>query len=303
MHWTAIALLNPHWHAVAVDGRPRAVTSNVHYEPVPAWLESVASDDLARDELGEHAKSIGDYCLSTQYTVDAMAPHQPGSSPSNEVSPHDEARRKLQTASLVLWISRRTSFGFDKIVIAHEAEDGWKWRELTSHDVRIALPSYESVDVLPEDFAVAHRYSQIFENAKDRGTVRTASHALGMALSQSDWALRYLSLWLTLECLFGPEDARETTFRLCQRISLFLEPRGPGAVDLFKKVNESYRWRSKIVHGMRLKKLEPDESLELLERLETLVHRALQRVLSEQSILDTFDSAKREPYLDHLALT
>ena len=301
MQSSAIALLNPHWHAVPMDGLSRTVTPEVTYEPVPAWFQTLADDDFAKDELGEHARMDGAYCLCTRYEADAprnpQVPTPAGAAPT----PHDEARRSLQTASLMLWLSKRTSFGYDRIAIAQQEHEGWVWRELTSHDLWVALPSYQGADIEPSDFAAAYQFATVFAKAKPQGTVRTACHALSMSLSQSDWPLRYLSLWLVLESLFGPEDARETTFRLCQRIALFLLPRGQEAVALFRKLNESYRWRSKIVHGMRLQKLEADKSLELLESLESWVHASLRTILRNETALANFDSGSREEYLDQLA--
>lgn len=301
MRWVAIALLNPHWHGVPLDGLSRQVTPDVTYEPRPAWLKNLASDDFARDQLGEHAQSESAHCLCVRYEADACAP--PDSPAQAKLSPHDEARRALNTAALMVWLSRRTSFGYDTIILASEGPDGWTWREITTHDVRLALPSYQSADVEPEDFEIARRFAAAYENAKSQGTVRMATHAVGMALTQSEWPLRYLSLWLALESLFGPEDPRETTFRLCQRIALVNAPKGEEAVRLFKQVNESYRWRSKVAHGLRLKKLEADRSVVLLEELEELVHRSLRKLLENEELLRRFDSGTREEYLDHLALT
>jgi hypothetical protein len=197
---------------------------------------------------------------------------------------------------------RRTSFGFDKIVLAEEAASTWTWREITSHDERVPLPSYASIDLESSDFLEVFTLAKAFQGARDEGTVRTATNALGLALSQRSWPLRFLALWLALEGLFGPTDARETTFRLCQRIALFLAGRGEGAVELFAKVNESYRWRSKTVHGLRLQKLEPNASALLMEEVELLVQRALFKLLASQQLVEVFDSKAREPYLDNLAL-
>jgi hypothetical protein len=287
MRCIAIGLIKPHWHSIPLDGQSRAITAQVTYEPVPDWFSSIIEDELGREELGEHARATGAYCMATRYEI-------PDSSPAftdlNKPSPHDLARRSLETAAMMLWLSRRSSFGFNKIAIAREEEGQWSWLEVTSHDEKLSLPSYQSVDVLPQDFDAAARYASAFERAKADGTIRMASHSIGMALRQSDWPLRYLALWLALEGLFGPSDARETTFRLGQRIALFLEPRGPNAIALFRTITESYKWRSKVVHGMHLQKLEPQKSLELIEELESIVHRSLQKIFGDEAVLGVFDS-------------
>lgn len=296
MRCIALGLIKPHWHSIPVDRQPRNITAQVTHEPVPDWFSSIASDTFGKEELGEHADAEGAFCLVTRYEAD-QTPSDP-----EKPSAHDVARRHLETATLMLWLSRRTSFGFDKVVLAEEEPEGWNWREVSSHDELLSLPSYQSTDVEPDDYSASAKYADVFERAKLDGPVRMALHSLGMALRQSDWPLRYLALWLVLEGLFGPSDARETTFRLCQRIALFLEARGPNAVALFKSVNESYKWRSKVVHGMRLQKLEPEKSLELIEELESIVHRSLRKVLESEGSLATFDSPKKDEHLDNLAL-
>jgi Apea-like HEPN len=300
MKFTAIALLNPHWHSVAVDGQVRNVTPNVTYEQVPTWFRKLAEDNFARQDLGEHADDEHAYCLCTRYDSTGGAE---AVTAVTDIPPNDRARKALQTASLMLWLSRRTSFAFDRVVIAEEEDHAaWVWKELTSHDVWVALPSYASLDIEAQDFTTSYDLAGKYTQSRAGQTVQTACHALGMSLTQSDWPLRYLTLWLVLESLFGPEDARETTFRLCQRMALFLAPRGEAARSLFKQLNESYRWRSKIVHGMRLQKLEAVKSLALLEALEGWVHSALRKVISSPELLQIFDTSKREEYLDELAL-
>jgi hypothetical protein len=45
MRWTAIALINPHCHAIAIDGQSRAVTPDVNYEPTPEDTVGIRDKD------------------------------------------------------------------------------------------------------------------------------------------------------------------------------------------------------------------------------------------------------------------
>ena len=45
----------------------------------------------------------------------------------------------------------------------------------------------------------------------------------------------FLILWLVIESLFGPEDAREITFRLSQRLALFMGTDSEETRALFRK--------------------------------------------------------------------
>lgn len=99
---------------------------------------------------------------------------------------------------------------------------------------------------------------------------------------------------------FGPVDPREITYRLSQRIALFLNSDRTQAGELFKKVKDGYHWRSKIVRGLHLGKLKEDKSKELMCEIESVARNSLIRILSERSLTQEFNSKKRENYLDGL---
>lgn len=303
MRWTAIALVTPDWHARPVDSQPHQVTPSVRFSPLPDWFFGSLENQTTREELGEHVHNTNAFCLQTDYEAPPSAPSVAGISNDDSLISHDQARSDIQLAVTMLWLTKRSSFGFDKTILAEELQDGWTWREIASHDERIALTSYSNTDLDPIDFRKTLCLSEGLKNSKDSGTVRTALNALSLALSQRSWPLRYLAIWLALEGLFGPTDASETTFRLCQRISLFVAGRGRPAVDMFAKVKEAYRWRSKTVHGMRLQKLGTATSEVLLEEAESLLQVALVKILSTQDLVATFDNVGRDKYLDNLALT
>jgi len=69
---------------------------------------------------------------------------------------------------------------------------------------------------------------------------------------------------------------------------------------LFRKAKASYDWRSKIVHGLRLAKLNPAKSRELLLDLESLVRQSLRKILGDQVLTEQFDGKDREEFLDDL---
>ena len=303
MRWIAVALLSPSWHASPIGGAEHAITPVVRFAARPPWFSAAVQGDIVREDLGEHADDEHAFCMVTEYETSSGSTASRALEDSESLNGHDQARSEIQSAVTTLWLVRRTSFGFDKIVLSEESIDGWVWREMTSHDERAPLASYASADLEPEDFPQAMQFASVLSTARPGGAIKTALDTLGLALTQRSWPLRFLALWLALEGLFGPTDARETTFRLCQRISLFLESRGPSAIELFGRVNKLYGWRSKTVHGMRLQNLKADDSEEIIEQTELLVFRALRKLLAEESLVRLFDSKNRETYLDQLALT
>jgi hypothetical protein len=110
--------------------------------------------------------------------------------------------------------------------------------------------------------------------------------------------VRYALFWIALEALFGPEDAREMTFRLSQRIALFLAPDRAAARELFNDVKEAYGYRSKIVHGRWRR--DPD-GLARMAEVEAWARQCLIRVLRNAPARASFsDRKQREAYLDGL---
>jgi Apea-like HEPN len=118
------------------------------------------------------------------------------------------------------------------------------------------------------------------------------------ALAESMWETRFLLQWVALESLFGSTNPQETTYRLAQRLSLFLGQLPTDCKDLFEKAKSGYAWRSKIVHGMRLSKLTPKQSADLLRTSELLLRLAFSRVLERSAVIATFDGQGRDEYLD-----
>jgi hypothetical protein len=173
-------------------------------------------------------------------------------------------------------------------------------RQIAKYDPLCPLPDYVDNAYDVDEFERARLLFKALTSLPQNGTLRTAVQATMRALAEQGWALRFLVLWLALESLFGPEDARETTFRLSQRIALFLSADRGTARDLFTEVKASYSWRSKVVHGLRLAKLTSDESHRLLVSLESIVRRSIVRILSNVSLTAIFDGKKREEYLDGL---
>jgi hypothetical protein len=125
-----------------------------------------------------------------------------------------------------------------------------------------------------------------------------AFRATWAALQMAIQPVRYALLWIALESLFGPEDGREMTFRLSQRIAMFLAPDRGAARALFGAVKDAYGFRSKIVHG---KWQRDSDAMERLADIERWTRTALLRLLQQAELRAIFSGRKtRETYLDAL---
>ena len=114
-----------------------------------------------------------------------------------------------------------------------------------------------------------------------------------------------LLLWVALEALFASANSTtETTYRLSQRLAFFVGADRAVARDLTAKVRSGYAWRSRIAHGMRLKKLEKQQSATLMHETEGLIRAGLTKVLGSGEYVSTFSNeAKRDSFLDDLVFS
>ncbi len=97
------------------------------------------------------------------------------------------------------------------------------------------LPEYESAELKIEDFVAAGDLARALRTLGVQGTLRAATQAATRAITETGWTLRFLILWLVIESLFGPEDAREITFRLSQRLALFMGTDSEETRALFRR--------------------------------------------------------------------
>jgi hypothetical protein len=154
--------------------------------------------------------------------------------------------------------------------------------------------------LVDDDFVRARTLHKQLLSLDEAGTIWRAVYSVSLGLRETDWASRFMQMWIAMEALFGPEDAREITYRISQRIALFLIAEKRNAFDLFQEVKSSYSWRSKVAHGLRLNKLETDESEVLSYSIEQLVATSLKKILLDPNLVKTFDGAQREEFLDSL---
>ena len=124
-----------------------------------------------------------------------------------------------------------------------------------------------------------------------------AVRATWAGLQMNIEAIRFALFWIAVEALFGPEDGREITFRLSQRLAFFLSNERSEARSLFALAKKGYAFRSKIVHGRW--KEDPDSETRMAEA-EDLVCSSLVRILQDQTLTERFAGRTRESFLDDL---
>ncbi len=147
------------------------------------------------------------------------------------------------------------------------------------------------------DFELAQRLHSALTNLPRDHSAWTGVRVSWAALEMPAAEIRYLLFWIAREAPFGPDDARETTFRLSQRIAMFLAEDSHGARQPFQTAKKCYGFRSKVAHGRW--KHDPNADSVMAET-ETLIRRSMLRLLADQELVSKFHGKGREVYLDEL---
>lgn len=298
--WLTFAPLQPHWVLPKNLNLPFYFCEGISLRAIPEWVIDNTFVDKLRPALQDKLADGTRHCLAIEYEAAALGSPDTSSTRDPKLAIQETATIKIQFVNLALWLARPTSLSF-KIVV-HAVNHGTEWvtRQIQDFDIMCPLENCVPEALTESDLASAQNIFRNLSSTIDRSTIRTAAGATFRALLEQAWPLRFLLHWLAMESLFGPEDGREITFRLSQRVALFLESDKEKAQKLFSEVKNSYSWRSKVVHGLRLSKLKEDESYQLLVGLEQLVRRSFLEVLRDDATARIFDGESREKYLDSM---
>jgi len=297
--WRAVAPLLKYQDRTGAVGDGVELAEGVVLKRTPAWVRNAKVDKVVNHSIHEHIQTKCPFALQVDYeALHAFDPYEPGSA----YTKRDRANFLLSEASRALWLAKPAQVGFEVVMHTSNPDDPTT-SDRASEDRRRLLAHVEDAESAldQEDFERARQLHEALLRLDKDGTVWTATRTLFSALA-NDWGnVRFLFSWVALEALFGPDDAREMTYRLAQRIAFFLEPAGGhGTLELRDKVTKSYRWRSKLVHGARLQGLKVEEGSRQIAEAQQLARGALVKILLDPALLSTFDSKGREKYLDAL---
>lgn len=290
---TTYEIVRPIWGVEPPrDGFPFA--GGVHLSRVPEWLSNIAGLGPADERDLQECRAA----LIVSYE------HPPTGLTVEELLKCDRAKARsrpledVTQAHLALWISwpraYRSPFTAEGHVVGSGViPDTTTWGiPFWGHPSDPASPP--SLDRL-ELAASLHKSMHTLPIGH---TVLTALASLWSALHEGALPVRLLLMWIALESLFGPDDAREMSFRLAQRISFFHAPDGgEGARRIFAIAKAGYGFRSKVAHG----RLTSDDALlDQARQAEGLVSQSFQRVLKDAEMINNFSSKTREAFLDDL---
>lgn len=276
---------------------PFKLAKGVILTSIPNWVKSPEFlDGLALDD--QKYLSNGRYALLKEYKAKSLGDPDPEWKGKTARSKQQTADELIKLANLALWLANPSAVGFSRIIVADYRKRVWS-RVQFGRDDPLRCHKRDSPNPwTKEGLTVAKRLHSALARSSRDGAVWIAARTLWKALQEQEWQLRYPLMWIVLEALFGPDDPRETTYRLSQRLAFFLAGNRRHARQLFDKIKAGYAWRSRVVHGMRLRKLTPQMADDLMYDAEAFARNSLSKVLSNSEWLKRFNGKDRDKYLD-----
>jgi len=297
--WYSCAVVTDAWIPDEMLLEPVQFASGVRLEKIPSWVKdepALRFESWQTREAVKKARAV----FATEYEANALGSEDP-SPMKHPRGIQAAADAKIALAQLALWIVRPCSWSGGPLLHFGEKGNAESLRQSGSlQKIRVADTE---IDAVPSsnDFTDARALHAAMLGLGFESTWWAALRMLQIAATEHLWEVRYMLMWVVLEALFGPADGREITFRISQRIALFLGNDTAERIKLFDSARECYGTRSKAVHGAKLASLTPERSSELMLATEALVRSALRKVLPDQALCDTFSGKAREAFLDGLA--
>jgi hypothetical protein len=300
-NWESIAVLTTFNHTFEGLPLPFDLGNGVQLEATPASLKDkklYEHIDPFRRELIEESK----WSLIIRYPASSFGDPDLDWKGDKPRGKQDVAQEKIIFAQIALWLTKPAGMGSGfQIDIQQEDDGSWIWRNFGYTEPCLPTKTDQENQFSAADLTRAAQLNLRVAALPRSGPAWTAATIYLRGLREIPWDLRFTLMWIAMEALFGPDDARETSFRLCQRITLFLESRGEKAKILFRELLKSYGSRSKAVHGMRFKGIDQDKAEAQMVGIETCLRRSLTKIL-ESKITAIISETGREDYLDNLAL-
>jgi hypothetical protein len=288
---TVVPMHNLHLGGPSVQFGP-----GVYVALIPDWLradgllKNLSQWDLARFEACTH-------CFVHEYEAEALGSPDPLWKGPDPRSIQDAKIELSYLANLALWLQRPGPIGFNLIFHAPEWSSRFSIQGTERCDRYLCHPGDSDQKITSEDIEPASKLYGALTQIPRHSAPWTAISALIAALQMNREEIRHLLLWVALEALFGPEDGREITYRLSQRLALFLATNRTEARELFGKAKRAYGFRSKVAHG---KWKHDDETTAMTGFTEALLRRSLLRLMRDGDVTSKFLGQQRETYLDDL---
>ncbi|GAA2850090.1 hypothetical protein GCM10010836_51360 [Aminobacter aminovorans] len=279
---------------------PIHLSAGIHIENLPDWVRTESALDYLPWRERQQILDDPQVAFTTEYEAEALGSPDPDWRGDNPRTIQRTIDEKFTLAAIALWLVKPSRLSCGPTLHFSARGDSDSMRQGSS--IARVLTSDDDIENQPTlgDLKMAGALLAKILHLDRKATTWFALRMLFPALREHHWETRFLLEWVVLEALFGPESAGETTYRLAQRIGLFIGDNADEKRHIFENVKEAYSYRSKVVHGRRLVKLSKEKSMELTKATEKTLRRAFIKILSEPELIGKFDGKGRDPYLDSL---
>ena len=304
-NWRAIAPIWSYRDAHGAIGEGVELADGVCVLPTPEYIRSEQATQYLAAMMRDRVAHESPYSLSLEYEASRHDEPDPDWRGPGETTRQGTAQMKLELGSLAMWIARPARVGIE-VVFHTSRTDELAPGQISHPDYLRPLPRDVGDHLNIRDIEVARRLLGVTLDIERQDVARTSTawsaiRFLLKGLQEDSKEMRLVMLWIAMEALFGSEHATgEIRFRSSQRAAFFVADTLEEARELFKTAMVSYQWRSRVVHGARLKKLDAAKADEVLGDTENLVRRGLAKVLLDPELVETFTSGRRDEYLDEL---
>lgn len=267
------------------------LTAMPHWVEKQGLLDGLSTHDREAVRLSSHAFVVS-------YEAAALGEPDPNWTGAYPKSIQESKCELCLLGNLALWLIKPSPVCFS--VVIHAPQFGAEpvaQQVQCSRSTLLCHPNDVAARITASDLYIAPGLHQGLASVSPGTALFTAIRATWAGLQMNIEEIRFALFWIALEALFGPEDAREITYRLSQRLGFFLGASQSEARELFLKAKKGYGFRSKIVHGRW--KEDPENTTRMAET-EALLRRSLVRVMESKDLTATFSGKSREGFLDDL---
>jgi len=273
--------------------------NGVRLEVLPEW---VRSEEAIRHLHASHHTEIHRvvYGFRLDYEAASLSEPDPDYKGEEPRSKQERAVELFNLANLALWIVTPNPISVPAYFHFNRPDDP---KSMISSGSGLGFLHHErdkdnklSID----DVALATKLHSVLFNLDRNKTTWIAARLVWKSLWERLWEIRVLIQWVAIEAIFGPQDGREITYRLAQRIGFFLGRDRKEAQKINDKAKKNYGWRSRIVHGSQLNKLTKQKSINISHESQEYIRRALLKILQSSNLIDLVNGKNRENYFDKL---
>lgn len=263
---------------------------------MPHWVEKqglpngLSTDDREAVRLASHAFVVS-------YEAAALEEPDPNWTGAYRKSIQQSKYELCLLGNLALWLIKPSPVCFSVVIHASQFGAELVAQQVQSCSTLLCHPNDVDARITASDLDIAPGLHQGLASVSPTTALFTAIRATWAGLQMNIEDIRFALFWIALEALFGPEDAREITYRLSQRLGFFLGASQSEARELFLKAKKAYGFRSKIVHGRW--KEDPENTTRMAET-EAFLRRSLVRIMESKDLTATFSGKSREGFLDDL---